>query len=101
VKPLSLERLRQEGDAFNTEISREYYLALSGNKPSAELRRSRSGQRPSVQKTMQRGRSEQGRRESVQARGAVIMFMCVRTRRAERIDVTIDDRQRRASRRDP
>jgi len=37
VKPLSLERLRQDGDAFNTEISREYYLALSGNKPSAEL----------------------------------------------------------------
>jgi hypothetical protein len=37
VTPLSLERLRQEGDAFNTEISREYYLALSGNKASAEL----------------------------------------------------------------
>ena len=34
---LSLERLRQEGDTFNTEISREYYLALSGNKASAEL----------------------------------------------------------------
>jgi hypothetical protein len=37
VKPLSLERLREEGDTFNTEISREYYLALSGHKPSAEL----------------------------------------------------------------
>jgi hypothetical protein len=37
VTPLSLERLRQEGDTFNTEISREYYLALSGNKASAEL----------------------------------------------------------------
>jgi hypothetical protein len=37
VSALSLERLREEGDAFNTEISREYYLALSGHKPSAEL----------------------------------------------------------------
>ena len=37
MTPLSLERLRQEGDAFNTEISREYYLALSGNKANAEL----------------------------------------------------------------
>ncbi len=34
---LSLDRLRTEGETFNTEISREYYLALSGNKPSAEL----------------------------------------------------------------
>ena len=34
---LSLEQLRERGDAFNTEISREYYLALSGQKPSAEL----------------------------------------------------------------
>ncbi len=37
MTPLSLERLREEADAFNTEISREYYLALSGNKASAEL----------------------------------------------------------------
>jgi hypothetical protein len=37
VTALSLERLREEGDAFNTEISREYYLALSGHKPTAEL----------------------------------------------------------------
>src|SRR5437868_6495010 len=34
---MSLERLRSEADVFNTEISREYYLALSGNKSSAEL----------------------------------------------------------------
>ena len=34
---LSLEQLRERGDAFNTEISREYYLALSGQKASAEL----------------------------------------------------------------
>jgi len=37
VSALNIERLRTEGEAFNTEISREYYLALSGNKPSAEL----------------------------------------------------------------
>ena len=37
MSALSIERLRAEGEAFNTEISREYYLALSGNKPNAEL----------------------------------------------------------------
>ena len=37
MSKLSLERLRTEGEEFNTEISREYYLALSGNKASAEL----------------------------------------------------------------
>jgi len=34
---LSIERLRREGDAFMEELSREYYLASSGQKPSAEL----------------------------------------------------------------
>ena len=34
---LSLERLRREGEAFMEEISREYYLAHSGHKPTAEL----------------------------------------------------------------
>ncbi len=34
---LSLDRLRREGEAFMEEISREYYLAHSGHKPTAEL----------------------------------------------------------------
>jgi len=37
VKPLSIERLREDGEAFSQEISREYYLAHSGQKPVAEL----------------------------------------------------------------
>jgi hypothetical protein len=35
--PLSLDTLRRDGGAFMEEISREYYLAHSGHKPSAEL----------------------------------------------------------------
>jgi hypothetical protein len=35
--PLSVDRLRREGEAFMEEISREYYLAHSGQKLSAEL----------------------------------------------------------------
>ena len=34
---LSVDRLRREGEAFMEEISREYYLAYSGQKPSPEL----------------------------------------------------------------
>jgi hypothetical protein len=34
---LSLERLREDGQTFMQEISREYYLALGGLKPMAEL----------------------------------------------------------------
>jgi hypothetical protein len=34
---LTLDRLRREGEAFMEEISREYYLAHSGHKHSAEL----------------------------------------------------------------
>src|SRR5881628_1272795 len=34
---LSVERLRRDGEAFMEEISREYYLAHSGQKASAEL----------------------------------------------------------------
>lgn len=34
---LSLDRLRREGEGFMEEISREYYLAHSGHKHSAEL----------------------------------------------------------------
>ena len=34
---LSMERLRREGDAFMEELSREYDLAHSGQKPTAEL----------------------------------------------------------------
>src|SRR5690348_8957212 len=34
---LSMDRLRHEGDAFMEELSREYYLAHSGQKPTAEL----------------------------------------------------------------
>lgn len=34
---LTLDRLRQDGQAFSEEISREYYLAASGQKPTAEL----------------------------------------------------------------
>jgi Oligoendopeptidase F len=35
--PLSLERLRSEGETFMEELSREYYLAHSGHKATAEL----------------------------------------------------------------
>ena len=34
---LSIDRLRREGDAFMEELSREYYLAHSGQKATAEL----------------------------------------------------------------
>lgn len=34
---LSIDRLRRDGDTFMQEISREYYLASSGQKSSAEL----------------------------------------------------------------
>jgi hypothetical protein len=34
---LTLDRLRRDGEAFFVEISREYYLAHSGQKPTAEL----------------------------------------------------------------
>jgi hypothetical protein len=34
---LSIDRLRREGDGFMEELSREYYLAHSGQKPTAEL----------------------------------------------------------------
>jgi len=37
MSALSLERLRREGEAFQEEISREYYLAHSGQKATAEL----------------------------------------------------------------
>jgi hypothetical protein len=37
VKPLSIDRLRDEGQAFMEEISREYYLAGAGLKTTAEL----------------------------------------------------------------
>jgi hypothetical protein len=37
TKDLSLESLREGGEAFIQEISREYYLAHSGQKPTAEL----------------------------------------------------------------
>ena len=35
--PLSIERLRREGEEFMEELSREYYEAHSGLKSSAEL----------------------------------------------------------------
>jgi len=34
---LTMERLRRDGQAFSEEISREFYLASSGLKPTAEL----------------------------------------------------------------
>ena len=34
---LSIERLRRDGEVFMEELSREYYLAHSGQKSSAEL----------------------------------------------------------------
>ncbi|MEP6621149.1 MAG: hypothetical protein ABJE47_17625, partial [bacterium] len=34
---LSIERLRNEGETFMQELSREFYDALSGQKSSAEL----------------------------------------------------------------
>ncbi|MGH7623060.1 MAG: hypothetical protein ACREMU_12025, partial [Gemmatimonadaceae bacterium] len=37
MKPLSIERLREDGETFSQEISREFYLAHSGQKAAAEL----------------------------------------------------------------
>lgn len=37
MKSLSIERVRSEGQSFGEEISREYYLAGAGLKPTAEL----------------------------------------------------------------
>jgi hypothetical protein len=37
MTPLTLERLRREGEAFTEEIARESFLAHSGHKPVAEL----------------------------------------------------------------
>lgn len=37
MSDLSLDRLREGGEVFMQEISREYYLAHSGQKPTAEL----------------------------------------------------------------
>ena len=37
MPPLSLDRLRAEGEQFMEELSREYYLAHSGHKATAEL----------------------------------------------------------------
>src|SRR5207244_12368353 len=33
----SLDRLRRDGQAFMEELTREYYLATAGHKPTAEL----------------------------------------------------------------
>ncbi len=38
TRSLSVERLRREGETFMQEISREYYQAHAGLKPTAELR---------------------------------------------------------------
>ena len=37
METLSLDRLRTDGEQFMEELSREYYLAHSGQKPTAEL----------------------------------------------------------------
>lgn len=37
TSPLSVERLRREGEQFMEELSREYYDAHSGRKPTADL----------------------------------------------------------------
>ncbi len=37
MKGLSLDRLRLEGQRFMEEVSREYYLAHAGLKPTADL----------------------------------------------------------------
>jgi hypothetical protein len=36
-EPLSIERLRKEGEAFNEELSREFYESLSGLKAEAQI----------------------------------------------------------------
>jgi hypothetical protein len=36
-EPLSIERLRREGEVFMQELSREFYESYSGHKPTAEL----------------------------------------------------------------
>ena len=37
MRPLTLDRLRQDGQRFMEEVSREYYLAHAGLKPTADL----------------------------------------------------------------
>jgi hypothetical protein len=37
IASLSLDRLRRDGQRFHEEMTREYYLAMSGQKPTAEL----------------------------------------------------------------
>jgi hypothetical protein len=37
TKPMSIERLRREGEAFTQELSREFYEALSGLKAEAQI----------------------------------------------------------------
>ena len=37
MSPLTLNWIRQQGEAFSEAISREYYLAGSGQKPTADL----------------------------------------------------------------
>jgi hypothetical protein len=38
MKELTLDRLREDGQAFTEEISRESYLAHSGHQPSADFK---------------------------------------------------------------
>ena len=38
MKDLTLARLREDGEAFTEEISRESYLAHSGHKASADFK---------------------------------------------------------------
>jgi hypothetical protein len=69
-----IERLRQEGQAFMEELSREYYLAGAGKKPTADLqpiyaRHSRVTSRESLAMVRERFRqTEVGTEERRQAR---------------------------------
>ena len=36
-EPMSVERLRRDGEAFTQELSREFYLSLSGHKADAQI----------------------------------------------------------------
>jgi len=37
TEPMSIERLRREGEAFTQELSLEFYQSLSGLKPEAQI----------------------------------------------------------------
>ena len=57
----------------------------------------RHRQTPAVEKTVKAGGNKQWRREAVQFAPASIVIVCVGTSGADRVDMTVDQPQRRES----